>query len=1000
MARTFKDLQLALGLNLKQFFAAAAEADRRLEKTKRDAAANPVKLTAEIDDKALNKELKETEKKIESTPVDLNVTYEKTFSATEASYKDTKRKIEKNPIKVKSSGVENLTKKIVALGAAYAGLNTVNNFREFETSLANVESLGVENIESLRQSIVKIGLDAPIALNQLPAGLYNIVSASVDASEQINVLESSVKAAKAGLAEQTEAVNLGAAVIKGYGKEWSDFDNIMDQSFQTVKLGQTTFPELAANVGKVVPGFASLKIGAEELFGAFATLTGVTGGAAEVSTQLASISRGLSQPTAELTALIQEQTGATVEAFVAQEGLAGVLDILAKATNGSSTEMSKYFKRAEALNALLALTTSQADDFARKTDAMSKATGAATEAFNVQAKTLDSQLQILENRFTIITNGLLTGVAPALNAVLSPISDVFKGFASLDANTRNLMLAIGGLTFALFKLPKAIAAVRVAVKGLQASLGPAGWLLLGLSVIAEAWLIYTDNAAEAAEANRKFAESTNALADAFNRVNKATRRDIEKKTTEDLLEIQKLLNFELAQAEANLSKVNKAYATNAVTAAKNLSLEEQARQEARLKENIAEQASAIAAINSAKARLAAVSAVLLERKEVSEDIKNKEIADLDDLRAYEFRTGRIKLAEYVAYLKARQSALKTALGEENIEYLKFFDNLQKLQAELDAQNLFEKLPDAEFSTGIEAILKPLLDLNKVSTDFKISTFEALQTEYDTRRILLETNLLTLEQIYGQESEIYQRELRKRELLDIKYHQAKEKLAFQGAKAAIAIGAQLMEAFQGDSLTLFATGKALSIANATINAVEAVSRAYKDYPWPFNLAVAGIQAALGYAQVKKIEQVQFKPPAGKATGGPVTGNEFLGFNIPVPRGEHGYIAVQRGEYVINQGATKAFYPLLDMINSGRARPAPIPAPTKKTNYATGGPVTQVIQPAASEAGAEFFDFAAGVIRDAVIEGFNRSQIRVSGQFTAKGKDLKTVIDKDAELTTDL
>ena len=73
-----------------------------------------------------------------------------------------------------------------------------------------------------------------------------------------------------------------------------------DLAFETVRLGQTTFPELAASMGRVVPLAASLKLSQEELFAAMATGTGVTGGAAEVSTQLRAVLQSLLDPSKEL----------------------------------------------------------------------------------------------------------------------------------------------------------------------------------------------------------------------------------------------------------------------------------------------------------------------------------------------------------------------------------------------------------------------------------------------------------------------------------------------------------------------------------------------------------------------------------------------------------------------------------------------------------------------------------------------------------------------------
>lgn len=98
------------------------------------------------------------------------------------------------------------------------------------------------------------------------------------------------RGATAGLAQTTEAINLTSAVTKGYGDATAEVvQHASDLASTTVRLGQTTFPELAASIGSVVPLAAALNVTQEELFGTMATFTGVTGNAAEVSTQLTSV---------------------------------------------------------------------------------------------------------------------------------------------------------------------------------------------------------------------------------------------------------------------------------------------------------------------------------------------------------------------------------------------------------------------------------------------------------------------------------------------------------------------------------------------------------------------------------------------------------------------------------------------------------------------------------------------------------------------------------------
>lgn len=318
-------------------------------------------------------------------------------------------------------------------------------FREAEGLMANVASLGVGNIGELNSAIQELGADVGVPLSNLRGGLYDVVSAGVDASNQIDVLEASAKAAKAGLAETSDALNLGSAVIKGYGKDWGEFDTVMDMAFQTVKLGQTTFPQLSSAIGLVTPLASSLKIEMDELFGVMATGTGVTGTASEVATQLRAIMTYLAQPTKEMTDLMRQKGYATVEAAVADQGLTGILKILGEETGGSAAQMTKFFGSIEATNLALALSGGQYDNLIEKTQAMQSSAGAMTDAFDIQNQTLDSQIQMLQNQWDVVMEksmGVLVPFASGLmelaGAAIDTRSEMTKFKDEMDDVNSNL----------------------------------------------------------------------------------------------------------------------------------------------------------------------------------------------------------------------------------------------------------------------------------------------------------------------------------------------------------------------------------------------------------------------------------------------------------------------------------------------------------------------------------------------------------------------------------
>ncbi len=222
------------------------------------------------------------------------------------------------------------------------------------------------------------------------------------------------------MARTEDAVTLLSAVTKGYGDtSAAAVQQVADLSFQAVKLGQTTFPELAASMGKAVPLAATLGVRVEELYGGFATLTGVTGNTAEVATQLRGVFQALIDPPAAMAKAIEAAGYASGQAMMEAEGFAGTLDLLAEAADGDTQRLAEMFGSVEALNAVLALTGPQADDLAAKTAAMGDAAGSVTAAYETMAggiggtvRRIGAQLRDL----SLSVGGFLEPVAPLVMA--------------------------------------------------------------------------------------------------------------------------------------------------------------------------------------------------------------------------------------------------------------------------------------------------------------------------------------------------------------------------------------------------------------------------------------------------------------------------------------------------------------------------------------------------------------------------------------------------------
>ena len=87
---------------------------------------------------------------------------------------------------------------------------------------------------------------------------------------------------------------------------------------------------MANSMKPLFPLSSTLNMSLEELFGSMATLTGVTGNTAEVSTQLKAVFSNLIKPTTAMQKLIEKYGYSNSQAMLETKGFAGVLEILQK----------------------------------------------------------------------------------------------------------------------------------------------------------------------------------------------------------------------------------------------------------------------------------------------------------------------------------------------------------------------------------------------------------------------------------------------------------------------------------------------------------------------------------------------------------------------------------------------------------------------------------------------------------------------------------------------
>lgn len=369
--------------------------------------------------------------------------------------------------KLKSSLI-NWSQGVQALGAVSNAVSQLNgtlqditaDSRAFGAAMRVANTMAGKNAEGfakLKNQVVEVAKNVPVARDELANGLYQVISNSVPEDNWIDFLNKSAKASVGGIADLGETVKVTSTVIKNYGLAWDAAESVQDKIQLTAKNGVTSFEQLAQALPRVTANASTLGVSIDELLASFATLTGVSGNTNEVATQMAAIFTALVKPSSEATEMAEkmgiEFNAASIKAAGGLRNFLTQLDASVKeyaAANGVLEQevYAKLFGSAESLRALTPLTNQLAEKFSENVDAMANSAGTINAAYNEMSSTGSATTQMLKNQLGAITDvvaGFVGGVMPILSFT-SQLGITAMSITSLVKTVKALNIQQGILT--------------------------------------------------------------------------------------------------------------------------------------------------------------------------------------------------------------------------------------------------------------------------------------------------------------------------------------------------------------------------------------------------------------------------------------------------------------------------------------------------------------------------------------------------------------------------
>lgn len=334
----------------------------------------------------------------------------------------------------------------------------------FGEAMANVATLGVEDLKGLEHGIMDLARTYGVDLNDAAVALYDTLSAGIPEDAAIAVLEQATRGAQAGVGSLNEALDLGTSVMNAYGLKSSDaatttanFERVMGLAVTAVKNGKTTVAELAGSIGQVAPLANKAGVSIEELFAAIAAMTSTGSSAAESVTALKATIAGIINPTGEAEKAAAELGIEFSAAALQSKGFAGILEQVKEATGGNVDKIKELFGSQEALGVVLALTGDQATAFTKSLNDMSHAQENLTAMHEAWIKD-NPQLAWDQMKATLQVLVVQIGqaVIPAFNALLKSALPILRALSEWIQAHPHLVTGIGTVVLALSTLAAAI----------------------------------------------------------------------------------------------------------------------------------------------------------------------------------------------------------------------------------------------------------------------------------------------------------------------------------------------------------------------------------------------------------------------------------------------------------------------------------------------------------------------------------------------------------------
>ncbi|MBD7965393.1 phage tail tape measure protein [Fictibacillus norfolkensis] len=381
----------------------------------------------------------------------------------------------------------------LAMGSAVvAGLGaSVAVAANFEQSIAKVKAVtnaSEEEFQSLTKTAEELGRTTQFSASEASDAMYNLATAGFDTNQIIDSMPGVLNLAAAAQVNMATAAEITGSVLSGFGLEAAEAARVVDVLAQTANQSNSSIPDLGEAMKYVAPVAKTLGISLEEKASSIGLLSNAGIKGSEAGTALRAAMLALANPVGAGAKAIErlgiEVTTADGKMKPLPELIGHIASKMDGMTDAQKTSTAAQLVGTEAASGLLVLLENGQSTIQDFTKELENSGGVAERVAKVQMDTLMGSFKEFQSAAEGLGIAVGNEMLPTFRQLTEFGTDVLGVLNEMDPALLSSGLRATGAAAGVALLATTAVKLGMSLRALSLALGPAGYIILGLSALA------------------------------------------------------------------------------------------------------------------------------------------------------------------------------------------------------------------------------------------------------------------------------------------------------------------------------------------------------------------------------------------------------------------------------------------------------------------------------------------------------------------------------------